>query len=128
MKEESNSLEVTPITQSLSNLVFIPSSHDFGTYSEKDIIYYGLQIKNLGATQTSGQVIVQGDVPFSCYSGCSFSLDPAESQIASIEFAPCEIPYMEQISYDANVYAGNAQATVEGVGKDETLGHNCQYN
>lgn len=132
-KTDSN-IEINEITrdsssvQLNSNLVFIPSSYDFKERSETTVQTYGFQLKNNGATSSSGQVFVYGDQPFSCYSGCSFSLAPSQSQYVDIEFAPCEIPYLDEIPYDATIYANNAQASVEGIGIDEVSGEpECEY-
>lgn len=97
-----------------SGLVFIPSSHDFGDVSCGDYRTYGLEIKNNGAFHESGQVyVVSGGPPFTCISGCSYSIAPGESHYyATIKFEP-----FYEGSANSTVYAGTASASVSGNGK-----------
>lgn len=74
--------------EAFSGLVVIPDSHDYGGWYCTHSVTYGFQIKNNGATSISGSVYIYGGPPFSCVSGCSFSLSPGQSQLAYVKFAP----------------------------------------
>lgn len=117
LQKESNFVKVPFSSNLSSNLVFIPSSHDFGRVDISYFDNYNFQLKNLG-TATSGSVSVYLDSQFSCVNGSTYNLQPSESQYVTIQFAPCTTG-----ETSATVVAGSASATVEGEGRSS--GQSC---
>lgn len=91
-----------------SGLVVIPNSYNYGEWYCTHSVTFGFEIKNNGTTNMSGNVFINGGPPFTCVSGCSFSLSPRQSQLAYIKFEP--------------FYEGPASGTlIAGVGATASL-------
>ena len=111
--DESSVSEVMKHSEEASSdLVVHPSSHNYGERFCTDSVTFGFQIKNNGATNQSGSVVVYGGIPFSCISGCSFNLSPGQSQLAYIEFAP----FYEGSSNGTLIAGSGATASLSGEG------------
>lgn len=109
-QKNPNLMNVQPASHLMSDLVFIPGSHDFGEVGISNDKTYNFQLRNDG-TQTSGTVFLSGDPEFSCIAGCSYNLNPTQSQYVTLRFTPCELG-----EFDTAIYAGSAQATASGEG------------